>query len=323
MGEHILRLNPKVRYRVNQQMLGLALSLLWDLACKLKPPKGYYKRKGRKPFDWRIPFCLSILRVVLLKNYDQYDAEMRTDLRSLQFFSQFLDIKKLPSRSCLHRFTQLLNGAYIRYVMAELVKPYTTKFMDIILDATGISLMSRSIWYDLRTGKKRTKRDCYKLHAAISLHWRLILNWRISVGKKHESPFLISLLKPFKRLGIVLADAGYSSRKNLQYIVDKLGAPFIKFKEGVTAKSKRYPAWKLQFYFYKTMRFVWDGIYSKRNHIESVFSVLKGVWGDKLNAHNKRWRMRELMLRLIAYNVRQILYIDYSRKNNLPLWVRA
>jgi len=319
MGKHIIRLNPKVRSQVNKHLLVLALALLWNLACKLKPPAGYYKQKGRKAGDWRIKFCLCTLRVVLIKNYDQYEAEMITDARLLNFFGA----KKLPSRSNIHRFTQLLDAAYIRQCMRELVKPYVNRAVDIILDATGISLMSRSVWYNLRTGTKVMKRDCYKLHAAISLRWRLILNWRISKGKKHESPYLSSLLRPFKILGLVLADAGYSSRKNLQYIVDKLGAPFIKFNERATAKSKNYPAWKVQHYFYTTMRFIWDKIYAKRNRIENVFSVIKGVWGDSLSSHNKRRRMRELMLRLLAYNVRQILYIQYSIANNLPLWARA
>jgi hypothetical protein len=318
MGKHIMWLNPKVRSQVNKHLLGLALALLWNLACAIKPPKGYYKKKGRKPIDWKIPFVLSILRVVLVKKYDQYESEMETDPRLLSFFG----VKKLPSRSNIHRFTQHLNVAYLRYAMAELVKPYTEEVVDLLLDATGISLMSRSIWYNLRLKKKVNKRDCYKLHAAISLKG-LILNWRISDGKRHESPFLISLLRPFKRLGLVLADAGYLSRKNLQHIVDKLGAPFIKFKKNSTAKSKTYPAWKVQFYFYKSMRFAWDKIYAKRNRVENAFSVIKGVWGDKLYTHNKRRRMRELVLRLIAYNVRQILYIQYSRKHNLPLWVRA
>lgn len=319
MGKHIMRLNPKIRSQVNKHLLVLALSLLWHLSAVIKPPRGYYKNKGRKPYEWRIVFCLCILRVVLVKKYDQYEAEMETDPRLLSFFN----VDKLPSRSTIHRATQLMNVAYLRYVMTELVKPYTKKAVDLLLDATGISLMSRSIWYNMRLGKKVMKRDCYKLHAAISLCWGLILNWRISVGKRHESPFLISLLRPFVKLGLVIADKGYSSRKNLQYIVDKLGAPFIKFKENATARSKRYPAWKIQYYFYKTMRFVWNMIYSKRNRIENVFSVLKGVWGDKLYTHNKRRRMRELVLRFIAYNTRQILYIQYSRKHNLPLWVRA
>jgi hypothetical protein len=319
MGKHLMKLNPKVRYQVIKHLITLALPLLWNLACVIKEPKEYYKSKGRKPIDWRIPFCLSIFRIILVKNYDQYASEMETDPRFLSFFK----VDKLPSRSNIHRFTQLMNVAYLRYVLMELVKPYTSKIPDLLIDATGISLMSRSIWYNLRLNKKVKKRDCYKLHAAISLKWGLILNWRISIGKRHESPFLISLLRPFKKLGMVIADAGYSSRKNLQYIVDKLGAPFIKFRKNTTAKSKSFPAWKLQHYFYKSMRFVWDKIYSKRNRIENVFSVLKGVWGDKLHTHNKKRRMRELVLRFIAYNIRQILYIQYSRKNNLPLWVRA
>ena len=102
-------------------------------------------------------------------------------------------------------------------------------------------------------------------------------------------------------------------------------ATFIFWMEpkGATAKSKTYSAWKVQHYFFSTMRFVWDRIYAHRNNVESVFSVIKGVWGDRLSSHNRRRRMRELMLRLLAYNVRQILYIQYSREHNLPLLARA
>jgi hypothetical protein len=49
---------------------------------------------------------------------------METDPRLLSFFG----VDKLPSRSSVHRFTQLMNVAYLRYVMSELVKPYTKIF---------------------------------------------------------------------------------------------------------------------------------------------------------------------------------------------------
>ena len=119
MGKHIMRLNPKVRSQVNKHLLALALTLLWDLACMLKPPKGYYKKKGRKPIDWKVYLCLSILRVVLVKTYDQYESEMETDPRLLSFFN----MDKLSSKSSIHRFTQLMNVAYLRNTMSELVRP--------------------------------------------------------------------------------------------------------------------------------------------------------------------------------------------------------
>jgi hypothetical protein len=299
MGKANMRLNPKVRKQVNKQLLGLALTLLWKLACVLRPPKEYYKKRGRKPVDWRVPFCLNLLRVVLVRNFDQYESEMEGDPRLLLFFNEVTGIHKLPSRSGIHRFSQLMGAAYLRGIMAVLVKPYAKGRVDLLLDATGISLMSKSVWYCIRLGKKIEKRDCYKLHAAISLHWGLILNWRITRGNRHESPFLNCLVRPFRVLGLVIADKGYSSRANLQLVVDQGGSPFIKFKKNTTAQSKNHPAWKVQHYFYTSMRYVWNQIYTRRNRIENVFSVLKGVWGDRLSSTNKKRRMRELMLRFI------------------------
>ena len=155
----------------------------------------------------------------------------------------------------------------------------------------------------------------------------LVLNWRITNGKRHDSPFFVILLKPFHWLGNVMADKGYLARKHFQFVADRKGQAFIPFKKGKKKSSidspKSYPAWKFAFHFWKVLNGVYMNIYHQRSRIESVFSAIKKRYGDKLNCKSARMRRREMSLRLIAYNVRILICARHAHKNNIPLWVRV
>ena len=77
------------------------------------------------------------------------------------------------------------------------------------------------------------------------------------------SPFFKKLLNPFRWLGEVLADAGYLSRKNYQFVTDRKGAVFIPFKKNSTAKPKSNPAWKSAFQLWKAVPMIFKGIYNR------------------------------------------------------------
>ena len=116
---------------------------------------------------------------------------------------------------------------------------------------------------------------------------------------KHDSPFFKKLLDPFKWLGEVLADAGYLSRENYQFVIDRNGSAFIPFKKNSTAKPKSYPAWKFAFNLWKVLPMIFKGIYNQRSKVEMVFSVLKRRYGDHLYNRGAYRRRREFALRLI------------------------
>jgi len=55
------------------------------------------------------------------------------------------------------------------------------------------------------------------------------------------TPFFVRLLVPFQWIGRVIADTGYLSRKNYQYVADKKGSAFIPFKKKLCCKTKKLP----------------------------------------------------------------------------------
>jgi hypothetical protein len=321
MGEPHKRLNPKVESRVKLTLLIEAVNLLLYVVLLL--PVKITNKRGTKAYDYREILALCILRILLGNTYEDYEIKMRTDPRICKAFG----MRILPGKSTIQRGMELFNFNLLQQINFFLLKDIVNKKLNIIVDATGIRIFARSIWFCLRIKKKITKRECDKVQLAVCADLLVILNWRITNGKNHDCPYFTILLEPFRLLGNVMADKGYLSRKNFQFVFDRLGNLFIPFKKGKkkgsTGKAKGYPAWKLAFSFWKKMNGIYMFIYHQRSRIESVNSALKKRYGDKLNCRSARMRRREMSIRIIAYNIRILIYNQYAKKNNLPLYIRV
>src|SRR3989339_733092 len=294
MGEPILRLNPKIESRVKSVLIKKAIAILLSVFMLLSMETE--NKKGKQPYDYRIILTLCTLRIFLKKTYSDYEIEIRTN----PLIADLLGLRNLPSKSTIHRGMQLLTMKLIRKINFVLIGEHLKRKLNIMLDSSGIRTDKKSSWFCLRIKKVIRKRDCNKLHLAVCSDLHLILNWRITAWKRNDSPFFIKLLKPFKILGRILADKGYLSRKNFQFCMDRGGCAFIlwsKFNE-----------------FYMN-------IYHQRSNIESVFSVIKKRFGDKVLCRTFPMRAREISLRLIAYNLKILICYEYANENNLSLWL--
>ena len=316
MGKPNIRLNPQIDSIRNRVLLQKGTEILLSIALLLPAPTEKVG-KGRRPYDYRIVLVLCILRILLRKKYADYEAEMRFDKRLMEM----LNISKLPCKSTINNYALMFTLRFLSSFNRELIDAWIKKPVDLLLDASGIRLVGRSIWFCIRTKTKILKKDCDKIHIAISLCSLLIANFKISNIKRNDSPFLKKLLKPFRFLGLLIADKGYSGKKNAEYVAKKKGAFFSPFKSNVDGKGISY--WPSLFKLWKIFPSLCEGIYNQRSKIEAVFSALKNRYGDQL--YSKRWfmRRREMAMRFIAYNVRIIIGMQIAREKNIPLWVRA
>src|SRR3990167_6887331 len=316
MGKPNIRLNPQIDSIRNRVLLQKGTEILLSIALLLPPPT-LKKGRGRRPYDYRIVLVLCILRILLRKKYADYEAEMRFDKRLMEMLS----ISKLPCKSTINNYALLFTLGFLSNFNKELIGAWIKKPVDLLLDASGIRLVGRSIWFCIRTKKKIRKKDCDKIHIAVSLCSLLIVNFRITNSKKNDSPFLRKLLKSFKVLGLILVDKGYSNKTNANFVANKKGAFFSPFKSN--ARPSGFGIWKKLYTLWETFPSLCEGIYHQRSKVEAVFSALKNRYGDQL--YSTRWymRRREMAMRFIAYNVRIIVGIQISRERNIPLWVKA
>lgn len=317
MGKPNVRLNPRIEGGVNRELLARAVGFLQLILPDL--PKPQKNGRGRPRWDWRILLILTILAALCKKTYAGYEAEMRTN----ETLYRLLGIQRLPSKSCLHRFQQQLSMGYLRAILQRIALHYYQLCADMFVDATGFTLRKTSTWFNLRLKRVITKKDHYKLHVLGLEHWQLIYDFRVTKGTRHDGPILRKMLRLVRRIGLFFADGAYSCRVTLKLILSKGGSPFIPFSKKATGKAKGCMAWGIQFRFFKNLYSIWKHIYNQRSRVESLFSAIKRRYGDHLRGRTRKARYRELVFRLIAYNLRQALHIEYSLQHHLPLWVRA
>jgi hypothetical protein len=283
----------------------------------LLPQPEVKKGRGRRPFDYRVMLTLCVLRILLRKKYADYESEMRFDKRLIEM----LKLDKLPCKSTLNNYAFQFSLSFLSAFNRRLVDAWVKKPIDLLLDASGIRLVGRSIWFCIRTKQKILKKDCDKIHIAVSLCSLLIVEFRVSNSRSNDSPFLRKLLERFKQLGLVIADKGYSGKKNAEFVANKQGAFFCPFKEN--AKPTGFSVWKNIFDLWNAFPSLCKAIYNHRSKVEAVFSALKNRYGDQLYSQKWYMRRREMAMRFIAYNVRIIVGIMIAREKNIPLWVRA
>ncbi len=310
-----MRLNPQIDSIRNRILLERGAAILLFVALLL--PKKVSKGKGRRPYDYRLILVLCIMRILLRKRYADYESEMRFDKRLMEI----LHLASLPCKSTINNYAHLFTLSFLSKVNRMLIDAWVKKPADLLLDASGIRLVGRSIWYCIRTREKILKKDCDKVHIAVSLCSLLIVNFRISNSRRNDSPYLRVMLKCFRQLGLVIVDKGYSGKKNAEFVAEREGAFFSPFKKNVEPTGLNI--WSYLFRLWKNFHSICNGIYHQRSKIEAVFSALKKRYGDQLYATRWYTRRREMAMRFIAYNVRIIIGIQIAREKGIPLWIRA
>ena len=232
-------------------------------------------------------------------------------------------VDRIPGHSVIHRGMSMLPMSYIRKVMRKLVCLWRRKGMDVAVDSSGFSLSNSSKWFDIRIRRVNSRKECLKLHIAIDIetgiiHYFTTTSWRRADGKEFER-----LMKYLPTIGKAIGDKAYSSRKNCEIVVLKGGKPFLQFKVNATGKALGSPAWKNAFHEYKSNTEEWMETYHLRSIVESVFSSIKKRWNSYISSRKPWMQRRELALKVISYNIKQVLYNQRAKELGISLWVRT
>ena len=313
MGCAKKRINPKIANHVNRNFNELYTKTVIKAVQQLPPPWKPSKigRKGHEPKEVATG-C--ILKVGFNQTYDGIEAY----LKESETFKQHFD--DLPGHSVIHRGMKKLSIKYIRKVMNRVTCFLRRNGMNIAVDSTGFRTNNSSIWYDIRIKRRNKRKDCIKLHISIDVDTGIIHCFIMTDWDRHDSPEFKNLIKHLPKLGNVLGDKAYSSRNNCQIAADKNGKPYLHFKDNATNKAKGKSAWIISIREYKNDTEEWLSVYHLRSIVESVFSSIKKRWGSFLRSKKKWMQKKELSLKVLSYNVKQVLLVRYANERKIPLW---
>jgi len=313
MGCAKKRINPKILNHVNRNFNQCYTKAVIK-AVKQLPIPWKTNGKGRKGHDPKEVATGCILKVGFNQTYDGIEAY----LKESETFKQHFD--DLPGHSVIHRGMEKLSIKYIRKVMNRVTCFLRRHGMNIAVDSTGFRTNTSSLWYDIRIKRRGKRRDCIKLHISVDvdtgvIHWFTMTPWN-----RHDSTEFKDLLKHLPELGNVFGDKAFSSRSNCQLVDDKNGVPYLHFKDNATSKAKGKPAWIISFRNYQKDKEEWLAVYHLRSIVESVFSSIKKRWSNFLRSRRKWMQKKELSLKVLSYNIKQVLLVQYAKECKIPLW---
>jgi len=316
MGAPRKRMNPQVAQQVNRAFDRLFMDQVARAIKKIRAP-WTPRHTGRPPHSPRVVIFCCILKVMTCRTYEgteAYVACMADDIQRL------FQVTRVPGHSVIHRGMHQVSLRYIRKLATMVVVECRHQGMDIAVNSSGFRTDSTSTWFDIRIRHESTRRDFLKLHIAIDIATGIIHGFTITPGPAHESPEFKRLMRQIPTVGTVMADKAFSSRKNCQLVADKRGTPYLCFKDNVRERSGGSFAWTRSFRDYHDHPDTWMTIYHRREMVEAVFSSIKQRWSDSLASRHRWLRWRELALKVLVYNIKQLLCYQRAQELGVDLW---
>lgn len=177
----------------------------------------------------------------------------------------------------------------------------------IAVDSTGIKVTNRGEWVR-ELWNRRSKRGYLKIHLAVDVRTKQILAIEVTDDRVFDAEKFEDLVDDARSLVNVvkaLADGAYDSKENYDYLEAVGIEAGIKPKRGSSGKARG--SWA-------RMRVVREFLedeegwkrrvdFGKRWAVESVFSCLKGTFGEFVSAKKFKNMVHEMKLKAFTYNL--------------------
>jgi len=252
----------------------------------------YSSKFSNKIYDNHQKFSILILRQKLKMTY----REIVNFLKFNPLARALINLKTVPDHSTLVKFHKRIKCATLDSLLCD------KKANIVAIDGTGFQTNNMSYHYAnvWHFQDKRKYRRYLKVSIAIDTNTQYILSHKTRLGPRNDNIDFVSVLKDVK-CDYVVADKGYDSKKNRLYVFRKMKSyPQIPYR---ITSGINYERVGVPFKFHKE-------IYHQRSKVETVFSVIKRKYGSFILSKSFESQKKELIFRLIAYNVDRKLILS-------------
>ncbi len=232
----------------------------------------------------------------------------RCTLRALQgFLDSLIKLMKKDQRS--PHYSVFCKRA--AEAAARLPKLSQRRPTDLIIDSSGLKILGEGEWKD-KVHRSRTRKSWIKLHIALDERTQEVTAAVVSDEYTSDSsalPFLIE--KSPKSVTKVLADGAYDRSSVREFLTEQKIDPCIPPRRGGILRKEPYMESRNQdilairglgnneegFALWKKLR-----LYHRRSLVETAFSRLKSLFGNRLNNKKYQNQKAEIEFRLHALN---------------------
>lgn len=209
----------------------------------------------------------------------------------------------------------------LKALVEESAAPLKAVESQFAVDASGFSTCRFERWYDAKYGRERSERQWIKAHLMCGTKTHIVTSMEITESDANDSPRLPPLLKSTtERFDVaeVSGDKAYLSNRNLNAIVGAGATPYIPFKANTTGDGPEL--WRRLYHFYMFNRETFLQHYHRRSNVETVFSMIKGKFGDAVRSKTWVAQVNEVLCKVICHNLCVLIQSIYELGIEPTFW---
>lgn len=269
----------------------------------------YSSQYSRKDYNQH-----QLLSLLLLKEFiGQGYRELIKVIEISEVVQEALGLAKIPHFTTLYKFASRLDSSSLNQIFKK-----TCELMSIVddhvnvaaIDSTGFVTDSSSYYYSARTEKLR--KDFIKVTISVNTKNLAILAFKTCNSRCHDSQVAIQVLRAShhtKKADVYVMDKAYDSEAIHDFIHTELNSDAI-------IPTRNWNASYVSGPYRQRMAKAFDHeTYHQRNIVETVFSVIKRKFGDKINARKYHTKLKEIKLKCIVYQLDR--FLKYQRVFNV------
>lgn len=293
----------KEQYFFSNQKYITFLTIALNVIADIKYPK-FRSRFSKKQYNQH-----QLLALLLLKEYLHIGyRDLIETVELMEIIQEQLGLKTIPHYSTLCKFSDRVSSDLLTRLIRGINRLYPrnpSRCKIVAIDSSGMILDHASLYYSWRTGKKR--KNFLKLSLAVETNTLSIICCKVTDSRHHDSTIAPSLIRESSRrnqANCFVMDKGYDSESLHSFINNEIHAESIIPPRiwGNHVPSCHYRQ-KMYLSFPQEK-------YRRRNLVESVFSVIKRIFSERIRSRNRRKQRREVKLKCICYLIHRFSRIQ-------------
>ena len=176
---------------------------------------------------------------------------------------------------------------------------------EFAIDSSGFTTSRFIRWFNKKHGREVDNREWVKVHLMCGVKTHIVTSVDISGWEAHDTTYFAPLVEETARyfkMAEITADKAYLSHRNTTTAESVGAVPFIPFKSN-TVPTLEDSAWGRMYHYFMLNREQFLTHYHMRSNAETVFSMIKGKFGDSVRSKRDTGMVNEALAKVLCHNV--------------------
>jgi len=176
---------------------------------------------------------------------------------------------------------------------------------EFAVDSSGFTTSRFIRWFNKKYGKEIDNREWVKVHLMCGVNTHIVTSVDISGWEANDTTYFVPLVEQTAQnfqITEISADKGYSGRKNVAAVEAVNAIPFIPFKSNTLPVTEN-SAWGRMYHYFMLNRDEFLRHYHRRSNVETVFSMIKGKFGDAVRSKSNTGMLNEVLCKILCHNI--------------------